>query len=228
MRVSTSASIALLCMALLIAATSHGCGEPPPLDTSLLTGDPCEPPCWQGLIPGESTEEEVNQFVRTSELVDQATVFRGAITMGPRSEVVGVSVQWWSPANMANLPRQLGNFADIVDGLLQSMTIWLDSEVTLQDLLERYGSPDKFTAYRQPGGPQHVSVTLYFASHGFTAELILPWGDVRLRPESEILYVRYLPVAPLDEFLDLATYGASAIEETSQDWQGYGPIELVP
>ncbi|HUW12307.1 MAG TPA: hypothetical protein VM537_21455 [Anaerolineae bacterium] len=163
----------------------------------------------------------------TSELVDESSVFRGEITRG-RGEVAGVSIQWWSTANMANVPRQFGNFADIVDGVLQSMTIWLDSRVTLQDFLERYGYPDKFTAYMTPSDPQHVSVTLYYASHGFTAELMLLPEDVRLRPETEILYIGYFQAAPVQEFLDLATYGAAAVEETAQGWQGYGPIQLIP
>ena len=212
---------------LLILGVCVGCGEPPPLDMSLLTGEPCRPPCWQGLTPGVSTEEEVNALLLTSELVDQSTMFRGEITRG-RGEVIGVSIQWWSTANMATVPRQFGNFADIVDGVLQAMTIGLDSKVTLQDLLEQYGYPDKFTAYMTPSYPRDVSVALYYASHGFIAELILAPEDVALRPETDILYIAYFRVAPVDEFLDLATYGAAAIEETAQDWQGYGPIQLIP
>ncbi|NIO68352.1 MAG: hypothetical protein GTN71_04700, partial [Anaerolineae bacterium] len=138
----------VLMLALFMSATSVGCGEPPPVDTSLLTGEPCEPPCWHGLVPGVSTEEEVDEFVRTSELVDQTTLFRGDITRGT-GQVVGVSVQWWSRADMAGVPRQFGNDFTLEDGVLQYMTIFLDVEVTLEDLLERYGPPEKFTAWQQ-------------------------------------------------------------------------------
>jgi hypothetical protein len=127
-------------LVLLIPAPLFGCLEPPPVDRSLLTGEPCQPPCWQGLTPGVSTQEEVEEFLRTSELVDQTSIFRGEVTRG-RGEVVGTTIQWWSTANMSNSPRQFGNHSVIKDGMLQYMTIWLDCEVTLEDLLERYGPP---------------------------------------------------------------------------------------
>ncbi|NIO00126.1 MAG: hypothetical protein GTN93_33480, partial [Anaerolineae bacterium] len=104
-------------MTLLLLAASAGCRHSAPVDTSLLSGDPCEPPCWQGLVPGVSTEEEVNEFIQTSELVDRSTLFRGKTTRAT-GEIVGETVQWWSTADMANAPRQFGNRMHIVDGLL--------------------------------------------------------------------------------------------------------------
>ncbi|HUW96175.1 MAG TPA: hypothetical protein VMW58_10345, partial [Anaerolineae bacterium] len=60
----------LVNLGVLILGLCVGCGEPAPLDKSLLTGEPCEPPCWQGLVPGTSTEAEVDEFLATSEYVE--------------------------------------------------------------------------------------------------------------------------------------------------------------
>jgi hypothetical protein len=206
-----------------------GCGEPPPVDTSLLTGEPCEPPCWQGLVPGVSTEEEVDEFVRTSELVDQTTLFRGDITRGT-GQVVGVSVQWWSRADMAGVPRQFGNDFTLEGGVLQYMTIFLDVEVTLEDLLERYGAPEKFTAWHEGVEVSYVRVTLYYPNHGFTGTLTISRYEPQLRPETEVLRVWYFQPAPLEEFLELSRdIGYPTVsDEVLQDWHGYGPIELIP
>ncbi|NIN64367.1 MAG: hypothetical protein GTO63_06635 [Anaerolineae bacterium] len=214
---------------LALLAILAGCGEPPSVDTSLLTGEPCEPPCWQGLTPGVSTEEEVNEFVRTSELVDRTTLFRGDITRGT-GEVVGVSVQWWSRADTAGVPRQFGNSFSIKDGILQYMTIFLDVEVTVEDLLERYGPPDKFSAYMVGAHPAWVELTLYYPEYGFMSELIIPPDDVRLTPEREVLYVWYFRAAPLEEFLEMSRdIGHPTVsDDVLQDWQGYGPMELIP
>ncbi|HUW14593.1 MAG TPA: hypothetical protein VM537_33040, partial [Anaerolineae bacterium] len=60
----------LVVLGVLILGLCVGCGEPPPpVDTSLLTGEPCEPPCWQGLTPGESTEEDVAEFMKATRFV---------------------------------------------------------------------------------------------------------------------------------------------------------------
>jgi len=229
------AHIGFLAVTLAALGTAVSCGETPegslvPVDTSLLTGEPCEPPCWQGLTPGVSTEEEVNNFLLSSELVDQSSIFRGAVTLGT-GEVVGTTIQWWSGANMSSVPRQFGNDFIIEDGLLQHMTIWVDCEATLQDLLERYGAPDNFTAWMLPYAPPNVKVTLFYPRHGFECTLLIAQDDVQLRPDSQIVRVWYFRSASQTrEYLRLSRdigYRTGG-EDTLQDWHGYGPIELVP
>ena len=226
-RKAVIAEVLLYSLALLSALA--GCRVSPPVDTSLLTGEPCEPPCWHGLTAGVSTDDDVNEFLGTSELVDRSTLFRGDVTSG-RGDVVGVTLQWWSTADMANVPRQFGNSIVIKDGLVQYMTIWLDVEVTVEDLLDRYGPPDKFSAYMVGVHPAWVELTLYYPGSGFAAELTIPPDDVRLTPESEVLSVWYFRAAPLEEFFELSRgIGYPTVsDDVLQDWQGYGPIELIP
>ena len=236
MRPRRLAHIVLLALPLAVLAASVSCGETPPegplvpVDTSLLTGEPCEPPCWQGLTPGVSTEEEVNDFLLSSELVDQSSIFRGAVTLGT-GEVVGTTIQWWSGANMSSVPRQFGNDCTVEGGLLRHMTIWLDCEVTLEDLLERYGDPAKFTAWLLPVDPPHVRVTLFYPRHGFEATLTIPRDDVQLRPESQIARVWYFRSASdIGDYLRLCREVGypCASEDTLQDWHGYGLMDLIP
>ena len=240
MRVARSVSLWLLPLLILTAGICTGCGEPPPVDTSLLTGEPppvdmslltgepCEPPCWQGLTPGVSTEEELYEFLRTSELVDQTTLFRGDITLGS-GEVVGVSLQWWSSASMAGRRSQFPNDFGVMGGMLHDVSIFLDCEVTLADLLERYGEPHKWSyAWVAPDIPD-LDVALYYPNHGFTAHLTLPADDWWLRPGSRADLVRYYVVVPPEDFLDLgpeAGYFHAYRADSLRDWHGYGEIEL--
>lgn len=233
MRPRRLAHIGLLALPAVVLATCLSCGEAAqghvaPVDTSLLTGEPCEPPCWQGLTPGVSTEEEVNDFLRSSDLVDQSSIFRGELTRD-RGEVVGTTIQWWSTANMSNVPRQFGNNCLIMEGLLQGSIIWLDSEVTLQDLLERYGAPAKFTAWMEGVESPYVKVTLFYPRHGFEATLMIRQGEVELRPESEIVSVWYFRSASqIEDYLRLCReIGYQWSEDILQDWHGYGPIDLI-
>jgi hypothetical protein len=234
MRPGRIAQIGLVTLPLAVLAPIVSCGElsqgsPVPVDTSLLTGEPCEPPGWQGLTPGVSTEEEVEEFLRSSELVDQSSIFRGEVTRD-RGEVVGTTIQWWSAANMSNVPRQFGNDCLIMGGFLQDLIIWLDSQVTLQDLLERYGEPAKFTAWLEGVESPYVKVTLFYPRRGFEATLIIRQGEVELRPDSEIARVWYFRSASqMDEYFRLRReIGYQWSEDLLQDWHGYGPIDLVP
>jgi len=229
MRMRDSLLTAAVFLPLLILATSFGCrGAPPPVDTSLLTGEPCEPPCWQGLTPGVSTEEEVREFVRTSELVDQSELYIRERTEDT-GEVVGVSVHWWSRANTPRVPTQFGNNVITRDGVVEEITVFLDSDVTLADLLERYGEPHRWSVTWVSIEMPDLDVTLYYPNHGFRAQLILPADDRLLRPESIVHLVRYHVVVPPENFLELgpeAGYFNAYEADSLRDWEGYGIVSL--
>ena len=215
-------------LGLLILGLCAGCGEPPPLDTSFLTGEPCEPPCWQGLTPGESTEEDVGEFIRATRFVDTRTIYRGRITRG--GEVVGVSIQWRSTA--ARSRNVESNSFDIDTGVLEHITIYPDYELTLERLMERYGPPEKYVANLSGYERQWVDVTLFYPTHGFTVYLALRPDDPTLRPESRVARVWYFRAASMERFIELqceAGYLGGSPEkslESLRDWPGFGPIVL--
>ena len=216
----------LLSLGLLILGMCVCCGEPPPLDTSLLTGEPCEPPCWQGLTPGVSTEDQVNEFLRTSPFVQRTTIYRGSVTRG--AEIVGVSIDWLSTANVQGA-RAINSF-HVEDGVLQDIIVYLDSGATLEELLEVYGPPDGILAGRTRVESTRVDVVLLYPEHGFIAFLSLPAHDPSLQPDSRLSWLWYFRAAPLDRFLELAReagfFSGSVDVESFRNWEGYGPIQL--
>ena len=217
----------LLCANLAMLAAGVGCREPPAPDMSLLTGDPCEPPCWQGLTPGESAEDDVNDFLETSELVDPGSVIRGDRTSATEG-VVGVGIRWRSTAARG---RGANSFA-VDAGVLNHITIYPDYDLTLERLIERYGPPEKYVSHLSGYERQWVDVTLYYPTHGFTVYLMLRPDDATLKPESKVVSIWYFRAAPLERFLQLgweAGYFSSVpagAEEFGHDWQGYGRVPL--
>jgi hypothetical protein len=215
-----------LTLLLSILGVSVGCGESPPVDTSLLTGEPCEPPCWQGLTPGLSTEEQVNEFLRTSPFVQRTTIYRGSVTRG--AEIVGVSIDWLSTANVQG--ARAINSLHVEDGVLQDIIVYLDSGATLEELLEVYGLPDGISAGRTGVESTRVDVVLLYPEHGFIAFLSLPAHDPSLQPDSRLSWLWYFRAAPLDRFLELAReagfFSGSVDVESFRNWEGYGPIQL--
>jgi hypothetical protein len=219
----------LLLLGLWLVNLCAGCAEPPPLDTSLLTGEPCEPPCWQGLTPGESTEEDVAEFMRTTRFVDIRTVYRSSFTRltRDREEVAGVGIQWSSSLGLGPC-----NHLSIEEGVLKYITICPYPGVTLGRLIDRYGLPEKYIANLQGYERRWVDVTLFYPTHGFTVDLVLPPDDATLQPESTVADVWYFRAAPLERFIELGWeagyFGTSPAKwpEFLRDWQGYGPIEL--
>ena len=207
-----------------------GCAGPPPVGMSLLTGDPCEPPCWQGLTPGQSTEDDALEFLRSSRFVDTRTIYRAALSRG--GQVVGSSIQWRSTA--ARSSNVDSNDFAIEGGVLRDMIIYPDYDVTLESLLQRYGPPDKLHVMVTGRHVPMLQVTLFYPSYGFTATLELPADQLVLRPETTVIQVWYSEAGPLGTFIQLGisylgTYLGTTPEQWSQslrDWQGYGVMEV--
>ena len=226
MRTTEALSRATLALSLLMVATSAACGKGPTVDTSLLSGKPCEPPCWQGLTPGVSTEEEANEFLRISELVDRTTLYRSDLTLGT-GEVVGVSMQWWSSANTARMWREYPNEFIVKDGVLEEIAVFLDCQVTVEDLLTRYGPPHRWEVQWVSLDTLDIDVILYYPTRGLTARLRLPSFGVWLGPASDVREVRYLRALRMEDFLSLGSqvgYFPADEVDSLREWTGYGPV----
>jgi hypothetical protein len=223
---TTKLVASVLAAAAGVIAACVGCGEPPPVDMSLLTGEPCVPPCWQGLTPGASTQEEADEFLRTNELVDTGCLYQSDITLGS-GKVVGVSLQWWSSANTAGVRREYPNEFRVKDGILQEIAVFLDCRVTVEDLLTRHGRPHRWEVQWVSLDTADIDVFLYYPSRGFTARVRLPSLGASLDPASRVREVRYLAALNEEDFLSLGSLaGYFPADEVGslREWGGYGPV----
>jgi hypothetical protein len=219
---------------LALAAPLVGCRATPqatpgprgPVDRSLLTGDPCEPPCWQGLTPRISTEAEVDEFLRTSELVAQPTIHWGYLYNGA-GEPVALQASWRSAGYTVG--EFYLNSASVDDGLLRSIEIHLDYDATLEEVLERYGLPYKL--WSRPAGTHDpfALVNLYYPECGLSVQVEVLRHDAELRPDSPVTEVCYFAPVTRERFLDeayeLGIPMTGDLENWLWDWQGYGPVD---
>jgi len=220
-----------LAISLLAAITYlNSCISPEPeglVAQGLLMGEPCSPPCWQGLVPGTSTEAEVDEFLAHSEYVDGVY----------KDDYWKTHAIRWRP-----MGRMSGdNSFAARNGMLVLMRMYVDSEVTLGQVVDRYGPPDKYAAGRSVHPePVYIVAVLFYREHGMILELHLPEDDPELRPQTELLSVEYYEPAPLEEVLSASAFGISkprtqeeiewienAIEDWD-DWEGYGSVIREP
>lgn len=197
------------------------CRESPPVDTSLLTGEPCEPPCWQGLVPGVSTEDQIMKYVQDSDYVgNQYRDTHGRET-----------IIWWQ-SSLRGREQATSNAFGIREGMLTGMVIYLDYELALDQLLTRYGPPEKLWAQWRAGGSAVALVNLYYPTEGFIPQLELEPADGyhELRAEDRVTCVWYFPPTTLEELPNL---GASIpfppreyMDTDLLDWEGYGRIHV--
>jgi hypothetical protein len=210
-----------------VIAACVGCGEPPQVDNSLLTGEPCEPPCWQGLMPGESTEHDLAALLDASEQVDAGSLRR-------ESTGCGEVTYWRNPETLSSFSPPSGwtsSYACTSDKVLKVVMEYLAYEVELQQLLDNYGAPDALRA--QPAGiPErpYVEVNLYYPARGLMCQLELATEDEPLQPETRVVRAWYFEPTSLESLADPGSGvpfpPAEFASDALQEWPGYGPIEV--
>jgi hypothetical protein len=86
-------TVSMIILAMLLVTSCRGGGPlseptstpiPTVIEPGLAYGIPCKPPCWRGLIPGQSTRQEAAQVIEqlqtegwTDHIVDGSSVFGG-------------------------------------------------------------------------------------------------------------------------------------------------------
>ncbi len=134
---------------------------------SIFPQDTCVPPCWFGLVPGESGAEEVATFVQEANILFSesrgVTVHRSNIFDKEEGYLIGGSYNFYWPEY---LQRSAGNNSLILrDGILEEIWVYADRSVHLGQALEILGPPS--------------SVRLGFLPYALPS-LVFVYDDMRL------------------------------------------------
>lgn|SRR5574341_27052 len=198
------------------------------VDQSLIAGEPCVPPCWQGLIPGESTDADT-----LTTLTDLPFVANDSPVLNAIGESEWNIVRWNS--SISNT-YPIGEILLDLGGYIKTIWVTLEFEVTVGEVFNLYGQPDVFriTRFVRPGGCHEV--VLVWFENGLQINLAFVHTNDRDRvliaPDTLIHSVTYFaPVSSVREYL-LATR-RSTDENTLREeeiyyrvWQGYESVTL--
>ncbi len=207
---------------------------PTVVEPGLAYGEPCKPPCWRGLIPGQSTSSDV------------AKVIEQLKTSGWANEVVGGPhgfVAYPSPFTTRGTVGLL-----VVSGTVAHISGDLLFSYTLNDMVDQFGDPEavympignvprKSSCLEQEGGDPTQSgyrsdpVYFLYPGQGIAFFALVPQADGDLLcPEMRIIAFVYHPPFSLpaglkrDYLADLfANEGMKGITESDLlKWHGFG------
>jgi hypothetical protein len=203
------------------------------LDRSLTTGEPCMPPCWQGLVPGESTEEDVMAVLETAPFVEGGSIMRAQTSDGDEA-----TIRWGSSASDL---RTSAGVIYITNGRVSLIDIQIEYRLTRQELVSIIGEPDGYFVLEiQHSGPRcfSYSVPFIWLEEGFVAGPSLtrrdpvPKGEDLLSPDMFFIEYAYYssPFSrPMDALMGTGLDEASAQlaeAKTYREWQGFDTITI--
>lgn len=169
-------------------------------DTSLLTDDPCEAPCWNNITPGETSFRDALIIVQDDERYSNVEEVEPEEETNAR--LFGFS------AGESNICCQvLSEEGDVID----SMLFFLAPEMTLGDILEKYNDPT-YVLGEELAEDQAVLFLIFpdvpMVLYGHVAGA----AEGELSASSEIVGVLYLTDAGMERLIN---------GNSLYNWEGY-------
>lgn len=153
----------LICQIVIMSIIGRylfGCSAPTPtplpdqMDKSPFTGIPCAAPCWQGLVIGESNENDVMSTLSMLTFINQNTIqiFRGGTMPGidPSVYAQGVEIN----ANCI-YPEKQCLMVRVVDNILTEIVVAMNYEINVSEALGYLGNPD-YIGYQNLGAEKII------------------------------------------------------------------------
>jgi hypothetical protein len=170
-RIRIGLPVLLLLLAAACGLLPEGSQEPTPtvdpvyVDPAFLSGEPCEPPCWNGFELGVSRPDEVYEFARSSPYYEEANI----------EDKANCPVLYHDPETGANIQTGDGRCVWLrCEGVIDQACamFWFKDElligqilspsvaITLGEVIDRYGEPDYFAV--TPGQRAYTCQSLAF------------------------------------------------------------------
>jgi hypothetical protein len=197
--------LALLGVLLFVAA----CGPDPQVrndrflrDNSLITGEPCGPPCWRGITPGETSWgdalialEDDSSITDLQTRTDDSTGSRGAA---------------WAQVDGDGCCQMFSEEGARVDFLILQTA----PTMRLGQVIDVHGEPDYLVGEVLPGDSEQGIFSLFYTDVPMLVYAFIAGEEGSLSASSEIVGYAYM-TGELMEFL---------LETSSlHGWQGYLP-----
>jgi hypothetical protein len=181
-------------------------------DRSILTLQPCGPPCWQDLYPGSSSAPEVLSRLQELAFVDAKSIRR----IESSDSIELEAIHWESAVSnyITSSHISIGN-----DGMIRYIQIRLDVPVRLEELLQLYEEP---SGYSKMPLNQHTATNcnrldIVWLESGLWVSTVYANGDessLRNAIVSPVIY--FAPATSFEAFTEELQYGY--VEHDYQPW----------
>jgi hypothetical protein len=201
------------------------------LDSGLLTGKPCQAPCWQGLTPGQSKVEDVNRFVNA--LDPKVWVGRAVRDQpsGCKSIRVTDNQDRFSVTQIVDL--------QIENGFLTFIGSFPSVRPQLNEVVSHFGPPE-FVESKLAVGPDgsFYILEIYYPRLGVAFGVIPNQNDIgNIESNMRIDSIQYFPPGDLLSYLTVRNSCDVGIENAKRDaaeeitkfirpWTGFGKVEV--
>ena len=188
----------LTCLLLCSCVAGKTTSTNSPYTRDLLGLDICENPCWKGISPGSSTDQDLLGILHSTSTIDQNSIERQSWEGKPGFE----SISWNTIDAGPNDSGEVGYIDS--DNIVWELYIFPSETLTLRDFIDQLGQPD----YYRLGiiaPPQTAGGRVIWLRQGLEVAYLAPKisrESDQIALDSEVYYVHYfISMSSLAEFL---------------------------
>ncbi len=134
------------------------------MDRSILTGDPCQAPCWYGLELGKSTKSDVIRTIENLTFLDPENISTRASSYW--DDTVGNVNS--TRMNVGRIIKEYGNCVgfNFVDDEIKTISIIPNYPLSFKELVDSIGKPDYVQVFYLQNNVKDCDVTLEWTKRG--------------------------------------------------------------
>jgi len=195
-------------------------------ETSILDNPTCDPPCWQNITPGLSTQKEFLDFLESYEYINQSSIQDYNAPWQGFDDLIRGRLQFDS--------KTITYFdIFILDDKVTNISFHGDWNITIDEAINRLGEPTNI-------------IIIYYGNDVFVQMLIQARGiafgystidrpsswKLTIQPDIRISSIDFFATDAYKKILDtgLFSYGLLESNETLKalhTWKGYGVIKEI-
>ncbi len=188
---------------------------------SILKESNCQPPCWNGLTPGETTFDAASQIVKELPDVDQANIAE----LKHLGEVFNKWIRFYIVRDDLLTKKQTNGALYFINDKLAAVLLQPNVGGTFGEMVEMVGEPETILSLQSP---RAILVKAILPSSGITFEFYAE--SDQFSAETKIDNVMFFDPLQYEQLLDaemfsLGDYGANDTKKMMHPWRGYGSVE---
>jgi hypothetical protein len=215
----------LLIALTLILASCTILGEQP----SVLDDSNCEAPCWNGIVVGVTTSEEMLAILKELPIVDQDSI---AVAISPWKIYDGKIIFFLYPSPILKNRHEAYVQSNILKGKVSDIGFCGNLGTSFGNVVEKIGEPKSIIILGSPSGGSFVNAVNEDIGVQFTYDTadIPRQLRAKIAPEIPIKCLVYFAPEFYDLMLEAAQFSAGHLnaEQTlnaMRPWNGYGDLE---
>lgn len=189
------------------------------LDDSIVSLEPCKLPCWNDLIPDETSSNEVLIGLSQISSIDPTSVIYSG-------DLSSTGTAYW---NFYVERNHYNNHIDWVDGVIDEIGYQQNAKIRVDEVIEIYGEPE-WVCVLLTGRPfeEEYAVNLFFPDQGIQFMAYLVGINAEIKPSSVVdVVLSYSPMTIEERYKMI--FGEDRYRYFERDikpWRGYGPVDI--